>query len=132
MKIRNGYVSNSSSSSYIIEYKNIEQIIRIAGEELSVEDFFNLLYSNNDEDTDVLATTDNDEEIKDIVEYIDNQIKYANEENKEKLITIKNAINNNENNFAHIKISYKDKAVYFLFKLLCKYELITKRYSEAH
>ena len=86
MKIRNGYVSNSSSSSYIIEYKNIEQIIRIAGEELSVEDFFNLLYSNNDEDTDVLATTDNDEEIKDIVEYIDNQIKYANEENKEKLI----------------------------------------------
>lgn len=132
MKIRNSYVSNSSSSSYIIEYKNIEQIIRIAGEELSVEDFFNLLYSNNDKDTDVLATTENDEEIKDIAEYIDNQIKYANEENKEKLIAIKNAINNNESNFVHIKISYQDKAVYFLFKLLCKYELITKRYSEAH
>ena len=46
MKIRSNYVSNSSSTSYIIEFDDIDKIVTIIGEEFSIADFFEAITSN--------------------------------------------------------------------------------------
>ena len=64
MKIRSNYVSNSSSSSYIVEYKNPEDKITIWGKDITVEDFLNqiMFYTYGDENELFENTFENDED----------------------------------------------------------------------
>lgn len=48
MKIRIGFVSNSSSSSYIVEFESREQMITVGkGADLTVQDFFDAFYPSH-------------------------------------------------------------------------------------
>lgn len=133
MKIRSNYVSNSSSSSFIVEFKELEEIITIAGEQISVMDFFDAIesYSNSyTEETRMNKKAIDEESKEDLIETIDKTIEWVEDEDKECLITLKKDIENcPEKSFAHFNLSYHDKALNFLFKLLCKYGLFKIRYS---
>lgn len=135
MKIRSSFVSNSSSSSYIIEFEDLFKTIRIAGEEISVKDFFDAIQSNQyDQETEMHECTyydsdDND----DLIERIDSKLEWAEDEYKVNLIELKKDIDANRDNkktyFARFDLSYHNHALNFLFRLLKKYELFTVRDS---
>lgn len=131
MKIRLNYVSNSSSSSYIVEFKDLEQIVRISGEEISVQDFIDAINYNsyNSSETELYQIIIDDEERADLLKLINEQyLVYANKENKVKLKQLVNDIKNTDKKFIRFDISYHNKALRFLLNLLCKYELLTIRY----
>lgn len=134
MKIRSGFVSNSSSSSYIIEFKDLFQTVRIAGEEISIKDFFDSIFSNMfDQETEMHECTYNDSsDIDSLIERIDSILEWAEDEYKVKLIELKKDVLASKENgkyFARFDISYHNKALNFLFRLLTKYELFTVRLS---
>lgn len=136
MKIRECYVSNSSSSSYIIEFKNLFQTIRIAGEEISVQDFFNAIEINrHDSDTEMKEIVINDKESKhSLLERINGILEWMDDdEYKAELIELKRDIEhmNSKNGpyFARFDISYHNNALNFLYRLLKKYELFKERYA---
>lgn len=131
MKIRDDFVSNSSSCSYIVEFKNLEQTICIAGEDISVEDFFNMIRSlmQFNGTTEMCEITIDDSDRKDLIETIDQTIQFEEGERKDKLLYLKNDIQNTDKKFARFSISYHHKALQFLFKLLVKYELFDIRFA---
>ena len=134
MKIRSNYVSNSSSTSYIIEFDDIDKIVTIAGEEFSILDFFDAITSNMyGSETEMHECTYEDlEDANLLIERLDSFIEWAEDEEKLKLIELKKDIMYGKKNgkyFARFDIDYNNKALYFLFKLLKKYELFTVRLS---
>lgn len=136
MKIRSNFVSNSSSTSYIIEFDDIDKIVSIAGEMFSMSDFFEAITSNMyDSETEMHECTYEDSEDANLlIERLNSMIKWAdeaNEKDKQKLIELKNDILSKKNGkyFARFDINYHNKALNFLFKLLKKYELFTVRLS---
>lgn len=129
MKIRSNYVSNSSSSSFIVEFKDREQVIRIAGEEISVQDFFDAFNSVHNFETEIREITDDNEDKENLIKSIDGFIEWSEDEEKCKLIELKKDIQSSDNLFARFDISYHDKVMNFLFRLLCKYEMFNLRYE---
>lgn len=111
----------------------MEQQITIAGEEISVIDFFDAIDSYNNsctEETRMNNKAIDKESKEDLIEKINDMIEWNDDENKERLIALKKDIENcSEKCFACFNLSYHDKALNFLFKLLCKYELFKIRYS---
>lgn len=129
MKIRSNYVSNSSSSSFIVEFKDRKQVIRIAGEEISVQDFFDAFNSVHNFETEIREITDDNEDKENLIKSIDGFIEWSEDEEKCKLIELKKDIQSSDNLFARFDISYHDKVMNFLFRLLCKYEMFNLRYG---
>lgn len=133
MKFRTNYVSNSSSSSYIVEFKNIEQIIRIAGEEISVQTFFDAIRSHTSfaSETEMHEITFDNEDKNNMIKVIDYTLQYVDNQNEIfNLNQLKNDIANSKDTmFARFDISYHNKALRFLFKLLCKYGLFEIRWK---
>lgn len=107
--------------------------ITIAGEEISAQDFFDAISSFNDFDGTQLheiITDENKEEKENLIKNINNNIEYIDDESKNKLIELKNDLEKNQGKvFARFELSYHNKALNFLFKLLCKYGLFEIRYS---
>ena len=130
MKIRSGYVSNSSSSSFIVEFNNIEQVVRIAGEEISVSQFFEAVDKPSmTSETEMGKTTYDEDGRERLIESVDYALKWADDEKKKELLLLKNDLADTKKNFAMVDISYHDHALNFLFRLLCKYELFKLRYE---
>lgn len=129
MKIRSNYVSNSSSSSYIIQFEGYESNVIIAGEEFSIHDFFNYIDSccSFNSETEMHEITYDDDDRNELIEYVDYQLQWAEDETKQKLIDLKKDIKNKDLQFARFDISNHDKAGNFLLKLLQKYGLFTIR-----
>lgn len=131
MKVRNGYVSNSSSSSFIIEFNDIEHSVRISGEEISLNHFFEAVDKQSMvSETEMGKTTLSENGREKLLENIDYALKWYddNHEIKTKLLFLKEDLKDINKNFAMITISYHDYVFNFLFKLLCKYELFKIRY----
>ena len=122
MKIRSGFVSNSSSSSFIIEYKDSYQPIKVEGQDLSLNDLFDYIdhecCNYNYETTVHEITNENDESKESLLEYIDYQIQWVDDEVKQKLLNLKEDIKANESTFARFELSYHDKMGRFIFNIL--------------
>lgn len=130
MKTRLGYVSNSSSSSFIVEFNDIEQVVRIAGEEISVSQFFEAVDKPSmTSETEMGKTTYDEDGREKLIESVDYALKWADNKTKEKLLLLKDDLAHAKKNFAMVDISYHDHALNFLFRLLCKYELFKVRYA---
>ena len=138
MKIRSSFVSNSSSSSYIIEFENYDKSVVIAGEEISINDFLDAIeIYNKDYETEMHETTqyDNDDK-KSLIQYVQNCYDNEYDENtKADLISLKDDIKKSSVKkgpfFARFDISYANLSLRFLFKLLSKYELFKIRMSST-
>ena len=131
MKIRNGYVSNSSSSSYIVEFKNYDQVIRIAGEEITPRVFFDLVESGRME-TEMHDLAIHEEEKTELIKHIEYLISFTYDNNQKcELIKLRDDIEKNlynENtNYARFELGYHDTATNFLFRLLWKYDMFKIR-----
>ena len=136
MKIRNNYVSNSSSTSFIVEYKDNKQTIKIAGSEFSIQDFFDTINSfcNSSyiSSTEMYEVGIDREDKENILKYLNNyNLEYFEDRDKENISELKNDIEknleNHEKNFARFELSYHNKALWFLLNLFCKYELFKIR-----
>lgn len=128
MKIRSNYVSNSSSSSFIIEFGNREDNVTISGEEISMQDFLDAFYPNCFE-TEIKEITDDREDKKELIKVIDEYINWSSDEDKNKLTELKKDIQTSEKTFARFDISYHNKALNFMFRLLYKYKMFEIRYE---
>lgn len=134
MKIRSNYVSNSSSTSYIIEFDDMYKIVTIAGEEISMSDFLSAFIPNAyDSETEMHECTYEDSEDANLlIKHLDSIIEWAEDEEKLTLIELKKDIMNGKENgkyFARFDICYHNKTLNFLFRLLKKYELFKVRLS---
>ena len=126
MKIRNFYISNSSSSSYIIKFKDFTSTITIAGEEISIQDFFSLLETIHDSDSELKEISTTKEDSEKLINYLNTEIEWsADNEYKIKLIELKKEIESTTDHYyAKIDLSYHNNGLRFLFNLLVKYNLI--------
>ena len=131
MKIRGGFISNSSSSSFIIEYKDSYQPIRVEGQDISLNDLFDYMddYNYSCETTVHEITNENDESKVSLLEYIDYQIQWVDDEVKQKLLNLKEDIKVNKSTFARIELSYHDKIGRFIFNLLKRRNVFAVRYD---
>lgn len=130
MKIRSVFVSNSSSSSFIIQFKDSDSKVRIAGADISIHDFFNYIDTRSSfELNSKMHEITYDEENKDkLIKFIDDQFQYENKEMKQKLLVLKEDILNNNQKFARFNLSFHDKVGNFLINLLSKYDLFSIRH----
>ena len=132
MKIRSSFVSNSSSSSYIIEFKDIFDFATIAGEVFSIINFIDAIESINDLETEINGQTFNKESREDFISMLDKMIGWGgSKESMDELKKIKDdVIKYPEKNFVRFKLSYHNKALRFIFSLLKKYDVLKVRYAE--
>lgn len=75
MKLRNGYVSNSSSSSYIISFKSTNDCVDFRGINITVQDLFDQInaYCAGDENY-LGAITDGEYERVELIDSINGRI----------------------------------------------------------
>lgn len=99
MKIRNGFVSNSSSSSYVIAYTEPEKCPHCGRADINIID----LIGKGGYDTSVgpLGYDDVVEELK----------SWFDDDKTNNIITEMNELNNSEYNFAIVYISYHDETL---------------------
>jgi len=105
MKIRNGYVSNSSSSSFIITFSRYKKSHKLNFE------FFKWLFQYTDYDN-TLIEIKNEKDIKEILEdYI------ISDEEREKIVKkVKRYLKNKEKPIFYLNIEYRHKPLKdFLF-----------------
>ena len=120
MKIRSSFVSNSSSSSYIVEFQSREQMITVGkGADLTVQDFFDAFYPSHFCDNELREVTDDEDEKKQLLESLDSYIEYVTDEEKPELLALKKDIEKSEKLFARFDVSYHDNVLHFLLQLLC-------------
>ena len=132
MKIRTGFVSNSSSSSFILEFESRDSIATVAGHDFSMEDFLESFYPSHNIDTEVICITGDEEgeESKKLLGTLEKIIKWSEDENeKATLKDICEDIKKGEHKFAYVSINYHDRALMFLFKVLRDYELFKVRFT---
>lgn len=133
MKIRSNFVSNSSSSSFIIQFNDIEKEIVVAGQTFSIKDFFDSIEMEECRDrsceTEMHEITYNEDDKESLISTLDNYITWSNEDDKESLIKLKNDVKKSNDIFARFDISYHNKALNFIFNLLKEYKAFIIRYN---
>lgn len=134
MKIRSNYVSNSSSSSFIVEFDDIVKVIRVAGEEISINDFFDSITnaSFTSSDSEMHEITYDEDDRNDLLEYIDQLIEWASDEDKLKLNELKLDIKKSKDKiYSRFDIDCHDKVLNFILKILSKYGALKIKYCSA-
>ena len=130
MKIRSSFVSNSSSSSYIVEFKSKEQLITIGKDaELSVKDFFSAFYPSHFCDTELGEITDHEEDKEKLLQRLDNYIEYVTEEERSALLALKKDVETSDKLFARFAVAYDNNVLRFLLQLLCDNGIFKIRYE---
>lgn len=131
MKIRTNFVSNSSSSSFIIQYNDPSEYIEKGTDNITILDFFDYIRRTSfSSETEMKEIADNEEDKKKLIERIDDTIQWINDE-KEKatLINLKEDIKNNKTNFARFNLDNHDKIGHLILNLLDQYGLLKIRYT---
>ena len=130
MKIRSGFVSNSSSSSYIVEFQDRQQMITVGKDaDLTVQDFFNAFYPSLSCDNELREVTDDEDDKEQLLESLDSYLEYVTDEEKPELLALKKDIEKSGKLFARFDISYHDNVLHFLLQLLCDNGAMKIRYE---
>ena len=130
MKIRSNYVSNSSSSSYIVEYKNLEDKITVWGKDITVEDFLNqiMFYTYGDENELFENTFENDEDKKEIINHINHIKEHYTIDDKYDIEKLKDDIMKSDSNFVRFNIGYHDIIGHAIFDMFVEQNVLKKRF----
>ena len=130
MKIRSNYVSNSSSSSYIIQFYSLQDQIINGWNAVSIEDFFDHIrfyYRNDENEMYCLIDKDSEdkkgiqEERKEFIEYINGKLnRYRYSPDKIELLKkVRERISSDKNsNFAYVDLGHHDAIGHFILKML--------------
>jgi len=130
MKIRESYVSNSSSSSYIIEFKNLNDTITIDNHIFTVENLLDHINGFNWGDENSLEEVTTDEGFRnELISHLDNFLHfYSSSNNKDTLYgKLKDDIKNSKSIFARFSIGYHDYLGKFLYDEMIKEGVIIER-----
>lgn len=119
MKVRNGYVSNSSSSSYIIKYKK-ESSVTIGSEVFTIDDFIYMLDKGRHGYYDTYIVALNKEEYRDII--VTNT--YYTDEEKQEILSVLDIFNEDEE-LLRFEIDYDDRICNKFMKVLKSMNFLT-------
>ena len=119
MKIRSGYVSNSSSSSYVIEFKKFDSSATVNELfSLSVDELLNCINENRDEDSYVKIDTRYEDGRNELIQKLTDQLEWSDPVYKKEINKVIKKIQKSKNNFAMLEISYCDPLSRKLLKFL--------------
>lgn len=134
MKIRNGFVSNSSSSSFLVEYKNTDKSFKINNIKFTLEDFIDLLDKGNNWCSDNthlkynIVANYSGEERYELTQKIKEWNDYASDEDIKFNNRLIKEINKMDKSFLYFQISYHDNIIVKMYDLFKKKKMFKEKY----